>query len=306
MSTDFFSARFFAALISSETSNHFSLSEYFQDSYRTDYSFCSALPHEQCHKSVAVTSPFSYEMDKLDALCLLHTTKGSGKLFYEDKDGVTTGYDLTKDTLALIDCRKKHKLTCLHNIWEYTICFTDTRGLLYYLDKIQEMGSFLYRLDKYPDVFSAWEQVLRNTTDDEIHGILRARELVDLFTQLYLVHAAKQNGSYHIPSYINEIHRRFHTAYHEQYSLDELAAQYRINKFRLIREFTTYYECSPMQYLNKVRIDKAKALLQSTDEKIVDISRMVGIENTNHFIRLFKEKTGVTPLAYRRETPMFP
>ena len=59
-----------------------------------------------------------------------------------------------------------------------------------------------------------------------------------------------------------------------------------------------------MQYLNKIRIDKAKELLLDTDDKIVEISQSVGIENTNHFIRLFKEKTGVTPLTYRRETPV--
>ena len=59
-----------------------------------------------------------------------------------------------------------------------------------------------------------------------------------------------------------------------------------------------------IKYLNRIRIEKAKELLISTDEKIVEISQMVGIENTNHFIRLFKEKTGVTPLTYRRETPV--
>lgn len=100
------------------------------------------------------------------------------------------------------------------------------------------------------------------------------------------------------------MHHRFNTTYFEIYSLDELAVEYKINKFRLCREFAKYYEYTPIQYLNKIRIDKAKELLLSTDEKIVAISQMVGFENTNHFIRLFKEKTGVTPLTYRRETPV--
>lgn len=61
---------------------------------------------------------------------------------------------------------------------------------------------------------------------------------------------------------------------------------------------------SPLQYLNSVRIEKAKDLLLHSDEKIGVIGQIVGIENTNHFIRIFKEKTGVTPLTYRRETPV--
>ena len=64
------------------------------------------------------------------------------------------------------------------------------------------------------------------------------------------------------------------------------------------------FRSTPMQYLNKIRIDKAKEMLLHTDDKIVEISQTVGIENANHFIRLFKEKTGVTPLTYRRETPV--
>lgn len=299
-----FSTEFFSCLISSETSNRFSLSDYFEDAYSREYDYCNTLPYELCHKSVSVTSPFSYEAANLHALCIIHTTNGAGKLYYENANGINAGYDLTKGTLAVIDCRRNHKLVCQHNIWEYTICFVSTAILEYYLQKIHNFGNFIYRLDKYSDVLAAWEQVLRNNIDGEIHGIMRSRELVNFFTQLYLVRAIEQTGSYHIPSYIADMHHRFATAYQDPYSLDELALEYGINKFRLCREFAKYYEYTPIQYLNKIRIEKAKELLLSTDEKIVDISQMVGFENTNHFIRLFKEKTGVTPLTYRRETPV--
>ncbi|MBO5033666.1 MAG: helix-turn-helix transcriptional regulator [Lachnospiraceae bacterium] len=299
-----FSSEFFGCLISSETSNRFSLSDYFDNAYSREYDFCAYLPHELCHKSVSVTSPFSYEASGLDALCIVHTTKGAGKLYCESANGINAGYELAKGTLALIDCRKNHKLVCRHNIWEYTICFVSTLGLEYYFLKIFESGDFLYRLDKCSDILDAWEQVLRNDTDDKLHGIMRSRELVSFFTQLYLVRAVERSGTYHVPSYIADMHRRFDTACEEPYSLEELAAEYNINKFRLVREFAKYYECTPMQYLSRVRIDKAKKLLLNTDEKVVEIGQMVGFENTNHFIRLFKEKTGVTPLAYRRETPV--
>ncbi len=299
-----FSAEFFSCLISSETSNRFSLSDYFDNAYSREYDFCDTLPCELCHRSVSVTSPFSYEAANLSALCIVHTTSGAGRLYYENASGINAGYDLTKDTLAVIDCRKNHKLVCQHNIWEYTICFVSVTVLEYYLQKIHSLGNFIYRLDRYSDILAAWEQILRNTADTEIHGLMRSQELVSLFTQLCLVRAVEQTGSYHVPSYIADMHRRFTTAYHEPYSLDELALEYGINKFRLCREFAKYYEYTPIQYLNRIRIEKAKELLISTDEKIVEISQMVGIENTNHFIRLFKEKTGVTPLTYRRETPV--
>lgn len=107
MTQKLFSTQFFGSLISSETSNRFSLSDYFEDAYSREYDFCSYLPYELCHRSVSVTSPFSYEAARLDALCILHTSKGAGRLYCENKNGINAAYDLTKGTLAIIDCRKK-------------------------------------------------------------------------------------------------------------------------------------------------------------------------------------------------------
>ena len=309
MTQKLFSSEFFSCLISSETSNRFSLSDYFADAYCRDYDFCDALPYELCHKTVSVTSPFSYEAANLNALCIVHTTSGAGRVYFENNNGINAGYDLTRGTLALIDCRRNHKLVCQHNIWDYTICFVTTAILECYLQKIYLLGNFIYRLDRYTDVLAAWEQVLRNNIDTEIHGMMRSRDLVNLFTQLYLARAVEQTGSYHVPSYIADMHRRFTAAYQKPYSLDELALEYGVNKFRLCREFAKYYKYTPIQYLNRMRIERAKELLLNTDEKIVDISQMVGIENPNHFIRLFKEKPvsprSLTAGKHRSSTNLF-
>jgi AraC-like DNA-binding protein len=196
------------------------------------------------------------------------------------------------------------KIVCQHNIWEFTICFLGTNLLEFYANKIIDSGNFIYRLDKHPDIYDIWDLLLKNTHDDELHGISRSKQLTELFESLYLARIMEHNSSYHVPSYILDIHRRFEKEYYNSYSLDDLAVEYGINKFRICREFTKYYSYTPIQFLNKVRIDKAKEFLLNTNEKIVDISQMVGIDNANHFIRLFKEKTGVTPLTYRKETPI--
>ena len=121
----------------------------------------------------------------------------------------------------------------------------------------------------------------------------------------YLVQYEKENSEeFHVPTYLLDMKKNFDTAYDEPFSLDDAAQKYQINKFRLCREFAANFQDTPLQYLNHVRIEHAKDLLLNTDEKICDIGQMVGIENTNHFIRLFKEKTGVTPLKFRKETPI--
>ena len=60
---------------------------------------------------------------------------------------------------------------------------------------------------------------------------------------------------------------------------------------------------SPLQYLQGKKIEAAKSLLLSTDDPIHEVGAMVGIDNTNHFIHLFKKHTGVTPFVYRQNAP---
>ena len=304
MSQKPFSSEFFSALISSETSNHFSLSDYFENAYDRSYDFCESLPYLISKRDVSVTSPFSYEAAGLDAYCLLYTTKGAGTLYCDNAAQVNAAYDLTKGSLAFIDCHADHKLVCRHNIWEYTICFVSSPVTGYYHQKLQTLGGCIFKLGSNADLLSLWDKLLKTQIDDEAHGLMRSRILTDLYTQLYLARSMELSNSYHVPSYIVDMKKSFDTAYDEQYSLDELAQKYDVNKYRLCREFAQYYEDTPLQYLNSVRLEKAKELLLHSDEKIVTIGQMVGIENTNHFIRLFKEKNGVTPLAYRRETPI--
>ena len=52
-------------------------------------------------------------------------------------------------------------------------------------------------------------------------------------------------------------------------------------------------------YLKKIRVEKAKGLLQESNHKIHEISRMVGFKHPKHFTRSFKEETGISPADYR-------
>jgi len=55
------------------------------------------------------------------------------------------------------------------------------------------------------------------------------------------------------------------------------------------------------QYLNKVRINQSKHLLETTTNSIIDISLSVGFNNHNHFSATFKKLTGITPTEYRNQ-----
>ena len=52
-------------------------------------------------------------------------------------------------------------------------------------------------------------------------------------------------------------------------------------------------------YLEQIRIDKAKQYLSSTCLKISQIAEMVGYADMKYFSKVFKSKTGYSPLSYR-------
>lgn len=64
--------------------------------------------------------------------------------------------------------------------------------------------------------------------------------------------------------------------------------------------FKEYTGVNFVNYLKNIRISEAKRLLETTDEKILDISRRVGYENEKHFMKTFKNICGVSPSEYRK------
>lgn len=55
-----------------------------------------------------------------------------------------------------------------------------------------------------------------------------------------------------------------------------------------------------MQYINQCRVWEAEKLLASSRESIDVISRRLGYHHTSYFCRIFKQYTGETPHAYRK------
>lgn len=64
--------------------------------------------------------------------------------------------------------------------------------------------------------------------------------------------------------------------------------------------FKKYTGANFVNYLKNIRIEEAKKLLKETEDKVIDISQMVGYYNEKHFMKTFKSICGVTPTEYRK------
>ena len=82
-------------------------------------------------------------------------------------------------------------------------------------------------------------------------------------------------------------------------SLDDLSMLASINKTTLIRIFKELYGTTPIQYINRIRLQKAEELLVNTNVSISEISEMVGFQSIHYFSRYFKQKKNCTPMEFR-------
>lgn len=105
-----------------------------------------------------------------------------------------------------------------------------------------------------------------------------------------------------LPLHVRRVQEIYETDYRNPHPLDALAAETGISKYKLCRDFSAALGISPLQYLNRVRVEEAKRLLATSNDTVHEIGSLVGIDNTNHFIRLFKKNTGITPLQFRQNS----
>jgi AraC-like DNA-binding protein len=86
--------------------------------------------------------------------------------------------------------------------------------------------------------------------------------------------------------------------YGELIDLDNIADEASFSKFHFIRLFRKIYQCTPHQYLIKVRIEKAKEFLKDA-MTITETCHRIGFESISSFSTLFKTSTGYSPTAYQ-------
>lgn len=108
-----------------------------------------------------------------------------------------------------------------------------------------------------------------------------------------------------LPRQIGGVDMQFITQYIQQnyaapISLEELAKVAIVSKSTLIQAFKLTFDTTPIKYINRIRLEKAKALLLNTDSSISEISEMVGFQSLHYFSRYFKNHEELSPVEYRQ------
>lgn len=87
----------------------------------------------------------------------------------------------------------------------------------------------------------------------------------------------------------------------ERFTLDDLARQAGVSRFHFARLFRVSTGDSPMAYLLKSRIERAKQMLLQDERPVCEVAAALGFCDQSHLTRTFRRLTGVTPREFARQ-----
>lgn len=93
--------------------------------------------------------------------------------------------------------------------------------------------------------------------------------------------------------------------YSEFITVNDIIGYMSLNRSYFTKIFKEHTGSSPQKYLIDLRIRKSAELIRTTELKLSDICKCVGIREEYYFWRLFRRSTGYSPSDYRREMRRF-
>jgi len=102
------------------------------------------------------------------------------------------------------------------------------------------------------------------------------------------------------PRWVRKLDELLHDDPDRPFSLQELSSELGLHWAHLSRAFPKYFHCTFGQYVRKLKVEKSLAMLRGGSQSIAEITFTCGFADQSHFIRCFREFTGITPRAFRQ------
>jgi AraC-like DNA-binding protein len=175
----------------------------------------------------------------------------------------------------------------------------DTYCINFQCQSEETFPPFTFHLSNAADVLQAYqnaEKVWKRAKSYREYIVLS-----ELYKILYIIQR-KQDTPYFpktkqnlIKPAIDYIHKNYTEELINMHHLSELCGM-SYEYFR--RLFHQFYGCSPIKYINDLKLSRAKELLSSRLYSVSEAGLLSGFSDFSHFSRFFKKNTGVTPSEY--------
>lgn len=113
-------------------------------------------------------------------------------------------------------------------------------------------------------------------------------------------YASLPDAPQHSDALVARAERWMEKSLQQGFSLGELARHLAVSERTLNRRFKLATGAAPLHYLQSLRVDVAKRLLETRGLNVDAVSARVGYNDLSTFRRLFKRETGLSPRDYQR------
>ena len=137
-----------------------------------------------------------------------------------------------------------------------------------------------------------WESVFKQETFEDLRQLI-----VSHLTEICIRIGEKRSGK--SKNVIERIRAVMDQRYAENLLVEDIAKAVYLTPTYVCLLFKQESGETVNEYLTKVRIEKAKALLRDPSNKFYEVSEAVGYSDPSYFSKLFKKYTGFTPSAFR-------
>lgn len=241
---------------------------------------------------------FSYSFQPLDCYMFLYTYTGKGVLTVSGKT-----YSLSEHQLLFFHCNQPFQLHGELLPWSFKVFFANGERLSFFGELLHARKAPLFFIPEFSPIHTCMTQLLGLSTElSTAQFLIMQQQLNQILTTLYLdLQTEPAHKPARIPAYLIELKDQFDHHYELEFSLQSSQERYQVSKYRLCREFAAHFGEPPLRYLNMKRIENAKKMLLTSERSVQTISSMVGFDNVNHFINLFKKYVGTTPASFRQK-----
>jgi AraC family transcriptional regulator len=102
-----------------------------------------------------------------------------------------------------------------------------------------------------------------------------------------------------LPSWLSRVRDILHARFAEQLSIRTITAEVGIHPVHLSRTFRRHFGRSIGSYLRELRIERACQDLIASDRPLADVAIAAGFCDQSHLCRILRQRTGLTPTAFR-------
>lgn len=151
---------------------------------------------------------------------------------------------------------------------------------------------------------SLWNLVLylvEKFSDRETAILISKNFALDIDRNSQAVFAVFKGQKNHSDQDIMKVQEYIEKNYTEKMTIDELAAIANTGNRTFQRRFTQATNNSPIEYIQRVRIEAAKRFFEASRKNVTEVMFDVGYTDTKAFRDIFKKVTGLTPIEYRNK-----